>query len=178
MRLSAMLPAAQGATADKLREVVAELDSVIRDIRTTIFDLQTEGSVGGGLRANVRHLVADAAERLGFPPRARFSGPVDTVVDRDAAEQLLAVLREALSNVIRHADATSVEVEVVAGQDLALVVADDGVGTEPDQGGGSGLRNMASRAAALHGTFVVGPHSAGGTMVEWRVPLGGSPTRI
>jgi signal transduction histidine kinase len=178
MRLSAMLPAAQGATAVKLREVVDELDSVIRDIRTTIFDLQAEGSVGGGLRANVRHLVADAAERLGFSPRTRFSGPVDTIVDRDVEEQLLAVLREALSNVIRHADATSVEVDVVAGQDLALLVADDGVGTEPEQGLGSGLRNMATRAAALHGTFAVGPHSAGGTVVEWRVPLGGSPARI
>ena len=178
MRLSAMLPAAQGATAVKLREVVDELDSVIRDIRTTIFDLQAEGSVGGGLRANVRHLVADAAERLGFPPRTRFSGPVDTIVDRDVEEQLLAVLREALSNVIRHADATSVEVDVVAGQDLALLVADDGVGTEPEQGRGSGLRNMATRAAALQGTFAVGPHSAGGTVVEWRVPLGGSPARI
>ena len=103
MRLSSMLPTAEGATAERLREVVAELDSVISDIRTTIFDLQTEPTVRGGLRASVRQLAADAAERLGFPPRVRFAGPVDTVVDRDAAEQLLAVLRESLSNVIRHA---------------------------------------------------------------------------
>ena len=75
MRLSAMLPAAQGPTADRLREVVAELDSVISDIRTTIFDLQTEAAVRGGLRAGVRQLAADAAERLGFQPRVRFSGP-------------------------------------------------------------------------------------------------------
>ena len=108
MRLSSMLPAAEGQTAERLREVVAELDSVISDIRTTIFDLQTEAAVRGGLRTSVRHLATDAGERLGFEPRVRFAGPVDTVVDREVEEQMLAVLRESLSNVIRHAAATSV----------------------------------------------------------------------
>jgi signal transduction histidine kinase len=177
MRLSSMLPTATGTNETRLREVVGELDSVIRDIRTTIFDLQTGTSVRGGLRASVRKLAVDAGERLGFSPRVRFSGPVDTVVDLDAGEQLLAVLRESLSNVIRHAGAESVDVEVTAGQDLVLMVSDDGVG--PGSGGdeGFGLRNMASRAAALGGSFEMGTRDPQGTVVDWRVPLGGISPR-
>ena len=175
MRLSSMLPTAVGATADRLREVVAELDSVISDIRTTIFDLQTERTVRGGLRSSVRQLTLDAGERLGFVPRVRFAGPVDAGVDRETGEQLLAVLRESLSNVIRHALASAVDVEVTAGPELVLRVSDDGVGPAGDTGAGSGLRNMASRAAALDGSFEVGVRSPRGTVVEWRVPLG-APT--
>ena len=120
MRLSAMLPTAQDPTAERLREVITELDSVISDIRTTIFGLQTDAAVRSGLRTGVRDLAADAGERLGFPPRVHFSGPVDTVVDRERREQLLAVLRESLSNVIRHAAASSVDIEVTAGHELVL----------------------------------------------------------
>jgi signal transduction histidine kinase len=178
MRVNSMLPAAQGAMAEKLREVVSELDSVISDIRTTIFDLQTDAGVRSGLRSGVRDLAADAAERLGFQPRVRFAGPVDTVVDRGCREQLLAVLRESLSNVIRHAAATAVEVEVTATDELVLRVSDDGRGASSDWGEGFGLRNMASRAAELRGSFALGINTPRGTILQWRVPLGGAPARI
>jgi signal transduction histidine kinase len=160
-------------SAGRLREIVAELDGVISDIRTTIFDLQTDPSLRGGLRAGVLQLTVDAGERLGFSPRVRFDGPVDTAVDREAAEQLLTVLRESLSNVIRHAGASEVEVQVSAGTDLVLVVADDGTGPTVTQanGFGFGLRNMETRAAALGGTFALRRHEPAGTLVEWRVPL-------
>ena len=168
----------QGETAEKLREVVKELDSVISDIRTTIFDLQTDATVRTGLRAGVRDLAADAAERLGFQPRVRFVGPVDTAVDRHCREQMLAVLRESLSNVIRHAAATSVEVEVTAGHELVLRVSDDGRGASSDWGEGFGLGNMASRAADLGGSFALGINTPSGTILQWRVPLEGSPAGI
>jgi signal transduction histidine kinase len=182
MRLSAMLPTVGTDAGAGLRAVVAELDSVISDIRTTIFDLQPDTAPSDGMRASVLKLVADAGDRLGFQPRVQFDGPIDTVVDGVAGEQLLAVLRESLSNVIRHAQATSVAVEVAAYADLVLVVADDGVGPEPglasrphhhaDHAEGFGLRNMASRAAALGGSFDVRSLEPRGTRVEWRVPLG------
>jgi signal transduction histidine kinase len=178
MRLSAMLPTAQEPTAERLREVITELDSVISDIRTTIFGLQNDAAVRSGLRTGVRELAADATERLGFPPRVRFSGPVDTVVDRERREQLLAVLRESLSNVIRHAAASTVEIEVTAGHELVLRVSDDGQGASSDWGEGFGLRNMASRAAELGGSFALGINAPRGTVLQWRVPLGGSPARI
>jgi signal transduction histidine kinase len=104
----------------------------------------------------------------------RFEGPVDTAVDREAGEQLLTVLRESLSNVIRHAGASEVEVHVSAGTDLVLLVADDGIGptvTTASGANGFGLRNMEERAAALGGTFTLERHEPRGTLVEWRVPL-------
>jgi signal transduction histidine kinase len=178
MRLSAMLPAAEGPMADRIREVITELDSVISDIRTTIFGLQTNAAIRSGLRSAVRELAADAAERLGFQPRVQFSGPVDTVVDREYRKQLLAVLRESLSNVIRHAAADAVEVEVTAGPELVLRVSDDGQGASSDWGEGFGLRNMASRAADLGGSFALGINTPRGTVLQWRVPLGDSPAGI
>ena len=164
--------------SDRIREVITELDSVISDIRTTIFGLQTNAAIRSGLRASVRELAADAGERLGFQPRVQFSGPVDTVVDREFRKQLLAVLRESLSNVIRHAAATAVEIEVTAGHELVLRVSDDGQGASSDWGEGFGLRNMASRAADLGGSFALGINTPRGTVLQWRVPLGGSPTPI
>ena len=172
MRLSSLLPNLPDVVAQRLREIIAELDGVISDIRTTIFDLQAQESVSEGLRTSVLQLAADAGERLGFQPRVRFVGPIDTIVDRDAGEQLLAVLRESLSNVIRHAGASSVEVELAAGTELVLVVEDDGIGPlGREVAPGFGLRNMASRAASLGGSFEIHQRNPHGTLAEWRVPL-------
>jgi signal transduction histidine kinase len=175
MRLSSMVPAMPSATGERLRDVVAELDNVIADIRTTIFDLTAQESAGRGVRTDVLQLTNDAAERLGYRPQVRFNGAVDTFADREVADQFLAVLRESLSNVIRHAAATAVEVTVTAdGKELVLVVADNGVGLDPDAPppSGFGLRNMAARAATLGGTCSVRPNEPQGTVVEWRVPFG------
>ena len=175
MRLSSIVPSLPAEASVRLSEVVEELDNVIADIRTTIFDLQTQETEVHGLRAGVLQLANDAAERLGFAPRVRFSGPIDTAADRDVADQLLAVLRESLSNAIRHARAAAVEVTVTAdGAELALRVADDGVGSGPGApaASGFGLRNMQARAVALGGTCRVGANEPQGTVVEWRVPLG------
>ena len=173
MRLSSLLPAVPDVTADHLREVVAELDGVINDIRTTIFDLQTNQTVPGGLRAGVLRLAYDAGERLGFKPRIHFEGPVETAVDQEAGEQLMAVLRESLSNVIRHAQASSVDIEISsAGTELALLVSDNGVGPASSKGAGNGLRNMETRARSLGGACEIRARQPRGTLVEWRVPLG------
>jgi signal transduction histidine kinase len=175
MRLTSMVPAMPAATGDRLRDVVEELDNVIADIRTTIFDLTAQEVAGQGLRADVLQLTTDAAERLGYRPQVRFVGAVDTIADRERADQFLAVLRESLSNVIRHAAATAVEVTVAADdKELVLVVADNGVGLVPGAppSGGFGLRNMEARAASLGGTCSVRPNEPQGAVVEWRVPLG------
>jgi signal transduction histidine kinase len=179
MRLTSMVPAVPDVTADRLRDVVGELDSVISDIRTTIFDLQTKVSGTGGVRSGVLQLTADAGERLGFQPRVEFEGPVDTLVDTRTGDELLAVLREALSNVIRHAGASTVDVDLsAAGPELVLRVADDGVGPGPGTSAGFGLHNMDARASSLGGTFRITARRPG-TLVEWRVPLDGeAPARV
>jgi signal transduction histidine kinase len=166
----AQLPAVQS----RLRQAVDDLDETIRQIRTTIFALETSSADDAGLRAAVLELAREMAGVLGFDPRIRFDGAVDTAVEPNVGEHLLSALREALANVGRHARATSVEidVEVVAG-DVVLRVTDDGVGVPPSDDrreGGHGLRNLAGRAAEMGGTFSIERRAEGGTALTWIVP--------
>ncbi|MBZ5739791.1 GAF domain-containing sensor histidine kinase [Nocardioides mangrovi] len=156
--------------AEIVRRAVDSLDQTIRDIRGTIFELQQHGS-GPSLRADVRALVREYAPLLKFDPVVRTSGPVDTAVPREVRDQLLSVLREALSNLARHAAADHGEVDVSVDDDeLWLTVIDDGVGLSPGRAE-SGLRNARRRATALGGVLEVGPRTPRGTSFVWRVPL-------
>jgi signal transduction histidine kinase len=161
---------------ERLDRAVEDLDVTIRDIRASIFALQESERGSGGLRSDVIALARDAAGSLGVDPRVVFDGPVDAAVSDGIADHLLATLREALTNVARHARASTVEVLVVAGDELTLRVTDDGIGIdEAPRPGGQGLRNMTARAQALGGTVVVGAGPGGrGTELRWRVPVGGA----
>jgi signal transduction histidine kinase len=115
---------------------------------------------------------AEAGRILGFEPEVRFIGSVDRSVGPDAAADSLATLREALSNVARHAHARHAKVEVVVLDDLHLRVVDDGTGVSQNKRTfGRGLPNMAERAEALGGTFMLNARTEGGTELSWRVPL-------
>ncbi|WP_151084568.1 GAF domain-containing protein [Nocardioides cynanchi] len=158
---------------DQVREVldraVHEVDGTIRDIRATIFELQTHGT--DSVRGDVRALVRDYAAVLGYTPTVRTHGPIDTSVSALLREQLMSVLREALSNAARHAGATQVEVVlIVDGDELRLVVTDNGSGLRgrPPE---SGLANARQRAETMGGVLellAVEPH---GLRFQWRVPL-------
>ena len=101
----------------------------------------------------------------------RLDGLVDTRVPETVADHLIAVLRESLSNVARHAQASQAEVLVVVGDDdVTLTIRDNGVGLVGD-GRRSGLSNMAERAEQMHGTFRAAAAPEGGTEVVWSVPL-------
>lgn len=153
----------------RLDEAVSALDDTIKAIRGTIFELQDGHRAS--LRADVRSLVSEYVPVLGFRPVVRTSGPLDTAVPAAVAAQLLPVLREAVSNVARHALAASAEVEVQVGpHELVLTVADDGSGLPVDVTE-SGLRNVRRRATDLRGTLEVRPGSPRGTILVWRVPL-------
>ncbi|MGW5632360.1 GAF domain-containing protein [Streptosporangium sandarakinum] len=159
--------------ASRLRHGIDELDETIRQIRSTIFALQAPRDAAPGLRAQVVELVEGARGHLGFMPGLRMEGRLDNGVPAPVAEQLTAVLREALSNIVRHARASKADVLVEAtGDELLLRVRDDGVGL-PGEGRRSGLRNMEDRARQLGGSFEAGAAPDGGTLLTWRVPLGG-----
>jgi signal transduction histidine kinase len=161
--------AGNAAVTERLDKSVAELDDTIKAIRGTIFELQDRR--GDSLRGAVRSLVKEYVPVLGFTPVVRTSGPVDTAVPPTLGSQLLAVLREAVSNVARHALADSAEVDlVVTGDLLELRVADDGVGL-PAEVSESGLRNARRRADDLGGTLTVSAVGERGTVLVWRVPL-------
>jgi signal transduction histidine kinase len=168
--MSAMKITQKRDVAVRVQRAVDDLDDTIRQVRSTVFALQATGEDEPTLRSRLFGVIDGAAESLGFAPAMRLDGLLDTVVDEATGEHLIAVLREALSNAARHAHATRVDVSVVAGADLLLRVADDGVGI-PETGRRSGLANMASRAKSLGGEFDVRPGETGGTVLEWRVPL-------
>jgi two-component system, NarL family, sensor histidine kinase DevS len=158
----------------RIQRAVGDLDTTIKEIRTTVFALQTPDDLPLSVRARILEVIDGTTMTLGFPPSVRFEGPVDTVVGEHIAEQLLAVLREALSNVVRHAAATAVEVTVSARDRLVMQVRDNGAGmpaTPAAAGRRGGLANMASRATQLGGELSV-EDAQPGTVLCWTVPLG------
>ena len=175
MALEGALRSMQPESAvERVRRAVDDLDATIKEIRTTIFALQAPAPhAGEGVRAAVLQAARSATTTLGFEPQIDFIGAVDTLVPPPVGEQLLAVLREALSNAARHAGATSVVVEVSATpEQVALVVRDNGKGLK-SEGRRSGLANLGRRARDLGGQFSARALEApeAGTVVEWRVPL-------
>lgn len=165
----------------KVGQAVDELDVTIQEIRTAIFALQQEPTEApAGLRTRVLRELGTAAVPLGFQPSAGFVGPVDAKVGELTGKNLIAALREALSNAFRHARASRIEILVDATvtlpdgrEGVRLTVADDGVGI-PEGGRRSGLRNLAKRAESLGGSSSYGPglgEDGGGTKVVWEAPL-------
>jgi two-component system sensor histidine kinase DevS len=177
MTLEATLPAVVDPwVVERINLSVEDLDATIRRIRTVIFGLEElRPNRSPGLRSQALEITSDAARTLGFEPQVTFEGPIDTVVDDATARQLLATLREALSNVARHAAAQRVDITLaVAKAELLLSVQDDGRGLDPSHLAtttGNGLANMATRAERLGGEFRIEPGAAGGTRLTWRLPL-------
>ena len=143
----------------RISNAVDDLDATIRDIRSAIFELRTP--VNAALRAEIRATVDAAAASLGFRPELRLDGPLDSAVPDDVRPDLLAVLHEALSNAVRHARASRVEVSVEV-RDGQLAVLGDGEAVR--------LVNMRRRAGDHGGTLTISPGPAGGTRVAWAVP--------
>jgi signal transduction histidine kinase len=117
-------------------------------------------------------MAKEAGRSLGFDPSVLLDGPVDTRLSEALAADLLSTLREALSNVVRHANAQHVQVEVSVDRGVELRVVDDGVGPPAEgAGAGNGLRNMAARAERRGGTMDLSAGADGGTVLTWTVPL-------
>ena len=155
----------------RLNVVIADLDDTIREIRSTIFELGLT-SADTGIRGQVTALVRELSDVLGFEVRTAFDGPVDTGISTEVAGHLLATLREAVTNIGRHADATEVRVVLgVQGSLCRLQVSDNGRGFEgaPPTAGGRGLVNMRRRAEALGGRLELRSGPSGGTTLDWQV---------
>ncbi|MFH7594140.1 GAF domain-containing protein [Streptomyces racemochromogenes] len=159
---------------ERLARAVDDLDATIKIIRSTIFGLREhEAGTGSKLRSRAVQTLDEASSGLGFAPALRMEGLIDTDVPPAVADEALAVLGEALSNVARHARATRAEVAIVAAHGvLTLTVTDDGVGL-PEGGRRSGLGNLAERAERLGGRMEASARGDGtrGTRLEWQVPL-------
>lgn len=168
-----------------LSDFIDEIDHTMTEIRRVIFSLQQPPDRSRGLGADVRDVVTESRQILGFEPRLVTEGPLDTLVPANVRPELFAVLREGLTNVAKHASARAVVVRLAintADMRLVLTIEDDGVGlggplavggaapgTRP---GGHGVVNMAARANRLGGTSRLEPGRTAGALLRWTVPLG------
>ncbi|MGK4579278.1 GAF domain-containing protein [Kitasatospora sp. HPMI-4] len=165
----------QPAASERVVRAVQDLDETIKIIRSTIFGLRARDGEDRGLRARAARAVAEARATLGFAPRLSMEGLLDTDVPPAVADQVTAVLAEALSNAARHAHATRVEVTLHAtGGEVVLSVTDNGIGLPAQEGHRSGLRNLHERARQFGGAFTLSTPAGGGTHLQWSAPLSGA----
>lgn len=164
------------ATRDRLERQIDTLDAAITEIRAAIFALSPPRREGrASLRTRVIDLLTELGHMFDTTPRLAFSGALDLTVVDELCEDVLAVVREGLSNVARHAGATHVAVTVAVADDRAEVrITDDGVGIRPDRRE-SGLANLAARAAAWQGEMRVDVRDGGGTTLTWSAHLTRNP---
>ncbi|MDQ0729202.1 GAF domain-containing protein [Microbacterium sp. W4I20] len=168
---------AVSATVDATASAVLEtqidaIDAAIKDIRTVVFALGA-GDRGSQKRTRDRLLdtVAEVSVGLSSTPRITFSGPLDSLVHARLADELVAVLRECLTNTVKHAHAHHVEVAAeVTGDVVVLTVLDDGHGI-PAGARLSGLANITERAQLRGGVCTITSESPSGTRIEWMAPV-------
>ena len=182
MSLEGTMPMiARPEVADRITRAVDDMDQTIKEIRGAIFALQARDTdTERDPRTEIVSVVEEMTPMLGFAPSLRLGAGLRTLGSGEAAEQALVVLREALSNVARHAAASRVDVtvDVEPGGTLTVLVIDNGTGVPP-KARRSGLRNLADRAAKLGGELLLESADPAakpsGTRLEWRVPAGGGP---
>jgi signal transduction histidine kinase len=178
MSLQATVPAIASPQAGaRVQAAVDDLDETIRHIRSTIFALQPPTPTGRGVRRQILSLVTESAAGLRLEPHVHLDGPIDPTIKPETAHQLLAVLREALANVMRHANAGRVDLHVgVASGWLTASVTDDGVGTPDAFTPRRRMFDLQQVVGARRGTLEVGAGPGGrGTVVRLRVPLDVGP---
>jgi signal transduction histidine kinase len=159
--------------ADRLNSVITHIDDTIRQVRSSIYEL---GPTGGetGVRAEVLALVRSLDPVVGFEVHVTFDGAIDAAIPDEMRGDLLATIREALTNVGRHAQASRATLTLRAGRGACrLEVSDNGRGlhAQAETGGGLGLVNLQRRAEGLGGTMLVGTGPDGGTTLVWQVPI-------
>ncbi len=159
---------------ERLDEQVGNIDAAIQEIRTAIFALDADHRRGrDSVRERILTTIASVAPALTVRPHITFSGAIDLRVQDDLVDDLVAVVRETMTNVGRHAPGAACRVQVRVDADtLRVVIADDGPGPFPGvRSRSSGLTNLAVRAERRGGTCSVSRGERGGTEVRWTVPL-------
>ena len=169
---AAQLATGNDAIAQRIRLRVEDIDRTIRRIRTSIFELRgTLATVAEGLRQRVLEVASDLTPALGFAPHVAFSGVVDVRIEDALMQDVLACVREALTNVAKHARARSAAIDVsLAGDALTVTVTDNGVGLREGTRS-SGTANLRARAARWGGSFELAAGTSGGTIATWKVRI-------
>ncbi|WP_280241117.1 GAF domain-containing sensor histidine kinase [Nocardia abscessus] len=155
----------------RLTDTIDDVQSIVQDIRHSIFDLQSNTTADSSkYRKHLHGIVVDMTADTGLRTTVRLAGPV-TVLAPPLSDDVEAVLREALSNVVRHAAASTVAVELHVKDDVTIEVTDDGAGIPDDISRRSGLANLAARTENAGGSFSITNRPEGGAVLRWAVPL-------
>ncbi|WP_374970374.1 GAF domain-containing sensor histidine kinase [Terrabacter sp. BE26] len=169
---------------ETLSRAVEDLDGTIRRIRSAIFELQVHPA-SRDARAVLLEVMASASAGLGFEPALRLDGPVATALEPALLHDVTAVLREGLTNVVKHSHCSAVDVHVAVSDNYVTVeVSDDGplanggsvdAPARPRRQHESGLANLARRARARHGDCILTTNERV-TVLTWTARLtdGGS----
>lgn len=156
----------------RIEAAVEHLDQTVREIRTSIFDLQSMGEDRRSLRRRLLDIVTELTADTRLSPSIRIGGAVDTLVPDELAEHIEAVVREGMSNALRHSRARHVVLNVDVSDRATIVIEDDGVGL-PDDADERGLGNLRKRARVCGGDFAAESANGGGTRLTWWAPLPG-----
>jgi signal transduction histidine kinase len=162
--------AATGLT-ERLDTAISDIDDTIRQIRSSIFEL---ASTQVGLRASILSLVRELKAVVGFEVQVTFDGPVDSTISDQIAEELMATVREAVTNIARHAHASEAKVMLSVADGLCrLQVIDNGNGVDEGKAseGGLGLSNLRRRAEKLGGHLIIERRASSGSSLSWQVPV-------
>jgi signal transduction histidine kinase len=156
--------------SDRLNRTLDDLQTIIEEIRTTIFQLKSPLEGDGGFRERIQRVVADLTENRDITTTVRMHGPM-TAIGGELAEHAEAVAAEAISNAVRHSGASRIAVEVSVADMLTLDIIDNGCGMPVDNPRRSGLANMTYRAEQVGGSCEITDPPGGGTRVHWTAPL-------
>jgi len=169
LTLQGAIPRAKSSDVQRrITDCVDDLQEVITEIRTAIFDLHGSTASTTRLRQRLDAAVASFSSHE-LHTTVRYDGPL-SVIEPDLADHAEAVVREAVSNAVRHGKASAVSVTVNVDNDLRIEVADNGQGL-PDGITESGLANLRGRAQDTGGDMTVEPGVDTGTVLRWWAPL-------
>jgi signal transduction histidine kinase len=162
----------EGKVAERVSRAIDNIDRTIRRVRTSIFQLHGNFvDAEGGIRQRVLEVVGDLTSPLGFAPHTAFAGLVDESFDPTLADDILACVRESLTNVAKHARASTASIDVVlTGDEVTVTISDDGVGPVGATRS-SGIANLRARAERHRGSFEIAPGPSGGTLVTWKARI-------
>jgi signal transduction histidine kinase len=154
---------------NQIDSILTMINRTIQDVRSYIYDLRSS-SAEEDLARGLIEIVSEFRLRTGLPTEWRAEGSPEWILPPDRRLHVYQIMREALSNIVRHAHATQVNVELSYGSVIQLTISDNGIGKLPQRGVfGRGLNNMHERARLLKSEFVINATPGAGTQIVLKI---------